>query len=48
MMEATIQWALARLLKASDDKFYGSVTITFQNGKAHTIRVEESEVYRAP
>lgn len=48
MMEQTIQWVLTRLLKASEEKFYGTVSITFQNGKAHTIRVEESEVYRAP
>ncbi len=42
-MDRTIQWAISRILDRISPKFYGAITLSFQAGKLHSIRTEETE-----
>ena len=42
-MDRRLQWAITRILEKIHIKFFGDVTITFQNGKVHTVKFIETE-----
>lgn len=42
MMDNTLQWAIAKILEILRPNYYGSITLTFQAGKLHNLKSEES------
>lgn len=42
-MDRALQWAVARIVEKVTPQFYGSITLSFQGGKLHSIKTEETE-----
>jgi hypothetical protein len=42
MIDAKIQWAIARLMEKVSVKFHGSFTLTFKDGILQCVKIEET------
>jgi len=42
-MDKKIQWVVAKIMEKVNPKFYGSITIKFQDGKVHCIETRQTE-----
>ncbi len=42
-MDRNMQWAISKIVEKLHPKFYGSITLSFQAGKLHCLKTEETE-----
>lgn len=43
MMDKTLQWVVAKILDVCVPDFFGTVTISFQQGKPQQVEVKRTE-----
>ncbi len=42
-MDLSLQWAIAKIVSIINPQFFGSFTLTFENGKLVRVKTEQTE-----